>query len=453
VSDPTPLTVVIVLKTAEGGLWVVPHVDNLRQRGHRVVAVLPREGRLRDTLVERGVTVLESAFDFSFRPRPATLRGLWRLRRQIAAQRPDVVYYHLYASALAVRVATLFSGVARVHMVAGPLYLDSRLIAALERRLCRLDHALIAGSAHTAERYRALGLPEARLDSIPYGVDCRRLLYRPSAEQRAQARVELDLPSSSFVVVMVAYVYAPKRRVHAGRGIKGHDLLLDAWRTFRDRHPDVRLLLVGGGFGPEGEAHRAELMARFGVAADPTVRWMSTVEDVRGYYAAADVSVSPSLSDNHGAALEAGGMGVPSIVSDAGGLPETVEPGSGWVVPRDDAAALLDALETAHAEFVGGGLGTRSIRAREWVRTRFERDRCTDRVVDVIERAALRAGDPDPGVHRGRWRRRHRPAHARPPRSRSAPSPPPVAPPPVAPPPVAPTAGAGPDDVDAAVRS
>lgn len=403
-STAAPLTVVIVLKTAEGGLWVVPHVDNLRRRGHYVVAVLPREGRLRDTLVQRGVTVLESAFDFGFRPGPRALLGLWRLRRQLRALRPDVVYYHLYASALAGRLATLLTRVTRVHMVAGPLYLDSRVIRLAERWLHRLDHMLIAGSAHTAERYRQLGR-ESRLAAIPYGVDSGGRLYRPSGEQRALARVELDLDAATFVAVLVAYVYAPKRAVHAARGIKGHDVLLEAWQAFARAHPDVRLLIVGGGFGPAGEAHREELIARFGVDADPTISWFSTVDDVRSFYAAADVSVSPSLSDNHGAALEAGGMGVPSIVTDAGGLPETVEPGSGWIIPSDDVPALLRALELAHAEFTSGTLGTRGIRAREWVRTRFDVVACTDRIVDVIEEAAaprrvLRRSTPAPVAQR-----------------------------------------------------
>lgn len=389
------LTVVIVLKTAEGGLWVVPYVDNLRRRGHHVVAVVPREGRLRDTLVQRGVTVLESAFDFQFRPRLRTLRGLWRLRRQLTALRPDVVHYHLYASALACRLATLFvRGVTRVHMVAGTLYLDSRLIRLVERRLSRLDHRVISGSAHTAERYREIGLAEPRSAAIPYGADTNGWLYRPSIEQYVEARIELGLAPSTFVAVMVAYVYPPKRRLHATRGIKGHDVLLEAWQAFARQHPDVRLMLVGSGLGPDGEAHREELIARFGVDADPTVSWYSTVDDVRGFYVAADVSVSPSLSDNHGAALEAGGMGVPSIVSDAGGLPETVEPEAGWVVPRDDVPALSRALETAHAEFISGTLGTRGIRAREWIRTRFDHAVCADRVVDVIEAAAARGVRP-----------------------------------------------------------
>ncbi len=382
----SPLTVVIVLKTAVGGLWLVPHVDELRRRGHRVVAVLPREGRLRDTLVDRGVPVLDAGFDFRFRPGFGPLRGLWRLRRQIRRLRPDVVNYHLYASALAVRLATIGTGITRVHMVAGPLYLDSRRIRAVERLLCRLDHTLIAGSAHTARRYRALGRSGRRTPVIPYGADTDRL-YVPTADQRSRARAALGFEDTTFVAIMVAYVYAPRRSVHKGRGIKGHDLLLQAWRAFVPSHPGAQLLMVGGGFGTAAEAYRSQLITRYGVLTDPTVRWLATVDDVRGYYAAADVSVSPSLSDNHGAALEAGGMGLPSIVSDAGGLPEAVDISSGWVVPRDDVPALLAALECAYDEYQRGRLAQRGARAREWVVAQFDQRDCTTRVVDEIEQA------------------------------------------------------------------
>ncbi|MBA3488162.1 MAG: glycosyltransferase, partial [Longispora sp.] len=106
------------------------------------------------------------------------------------------------------------------------------------------------------------------------------------------------------------------------------------------------------------------------------------------HYAAADVSVSPSLSDNHGAALEASSMGVACIVSDAGGLPETVDEQSGWVVPRADLPALIQALESAYQDFDSCDLPARGARARERMIRLFDQSIAAARVVDVIERTA-----------------------------------------------------------------
>lgn len=379
------MRIVVMLKTAEGGRWIVPQVDELRRRGHDVTVVLPAgPGRLRELLHRAGVPMVDSPFRFRFRPGVSTLLQLYRLRRLLRRLRPDVVQYHHYHAALAVRLSTGGLGLARVFMVPGPLFLESGLIRAAERILNRLDAAVIAGSDHTAMLYRALGRSDRALAAIPYGVDTH--VFRPAdPSARAAARRQLGLPADTFVVIMVAYVYAPKSLVHRGTGIKGHDILLEAWRTFRRDRPAARLILVGGGWDAAGEAHRQELITRYGVADDPSVEWAAGVIDVGRYYAAADVSVSPSLSENHGAALEAGACGVPSIVSDAGGLPETVSPSSGWVVPAGDVAAVLAALYAAEAAYRTGELGRRGQAARALIERRFDSGDCARAVADVLE--------------------------------------------------------------------
>jgi glycosyltransferase involved in cell wall biosynthesis len=388
------MKVAMVIKTDDGGRWTLPHLDELRVRGHEVVAVLPpgSEGQLRKALHDRGIDVVQSAFDFRFRPVPATVAGLFGLREQLRALAPDVLHYHLYASALATRIASLGLPARRVHMVAGPLYLSSPLIRLVERLLCRLDAVIVGGSEHTATLYRRIGMPGARVTAIPYGVDTGHFTP-PSPAYRAACRDAFGVEAGTFTACMVAYVYPPKRLTHRGRGIKGHDVLLAAWQRFRRETPSAsqtRLILLGGGFTPAGEAHKRELMARFGVAGDGSVDWQDSVLDVRDCYAAADISISPSLSENHGAALEAGAMGVPSIVSDAGALPETVDASTGWLVPRDDVDALVSALHEAHDEFRTGALRRRGLLARERTTARFAQDTAAAAVADVLERVVRR---------------------------------------------------------------
>lgn len=377
--------VLCVLKTNEGGMWVVPQLVEIRKRGHEVAVLIPPGvGRLRSALEDHSFEVIESAFDFRFGPSPSTFLGLVRFRRQIKEFQPDVLFYHLIASALAVRLATLFMRVRRVYMVAGPLYLDSPPIRLAERVLCRLDHVVIGGSEHTAERYRALGMPEQRVRAIPYGVDLARFERGPDRRQELIG-ARLD----SFVAIMVAYVYAPKSAVYPGVGIKGHETLLEAWRRFAGGRDDVHLVLVGGGFDDAGEAHRESLMRRLQTREDPTVHWFASVDDVRPYYSSADVSVSPSLSENHGAALEASAMGCPSIVSTAGALPETVDPGvTGWMFSPGDVDGLVVALEDAFGAWCRGDLAAYGYAARRLSVARFDGRRCSRRVADVIGASA-----------------------------------------------------------------
>jgi glycosyltransferase involved in cell wall biosynthesis len=369
--------VVCVLKTDQGGLWAVPQMLAARERGHDICFVIPPGGgRLRRELDVRGVPVVESVFDFSFRPSWRLLRGLLALRRQLASLDADVFFYHLLASALAVRIATFGWRVRRVHMVAGPLYLDSRPIRSAERVLSRLDTVVIGGSDHTADRYRQLGMPASRVRAIPYGVDLERFDPR-------SVEPEPSVDSDVFTAIMVAYVYAPKKSVYPGVGIKGHEVILEAWDSFAKDHPDSELVLVGAGFDEAGELHREELKKRW--ASTWGVRWIDSVEDVRPWYAAAQVSVSPSLSENHGAALEASAMECPSIVSDAGALPETVVAGdTGWVVPRGQVEPLQVALERAYAWWRTGELRAMGTRARALMAEGFDQRSCAARVADEL---------------------------------------------------------------------
>jgi len=318
------------------------------------------------------------------RPGLALLRDLFRLRKQIRELNLDAVLYHLYATALAIRLATLGLPLRRVHMVAGPLYLESRLIRTVERLLARLDSVTICGSRFTLDRYRALGIPEKQLRYVPYGVDLNDF-RPPTAAEESTARTKLGYAAEDFVVVMVAYVYAPKRLVYSGRGIKGHEDLLEAWTAFAEERSDARLLLVGGGFDEAGERHRNALVSGIpGGLAQQRIEWLDSVDDVREAYAAADVSVSPSLSENHGAALEASAMGVPCIVSDAGALPEAVNSESGWVHRAGSPSSLLRALETAYAARSAPGFENYSEHARSTMEAEFSQSQSAKEAVDIL---------------------------------------------------------------------
>jgi glycosyltransferase involved in cell wall biosynthesis len=392
--DRRRLRVVLLIKTNQGGLFVLPQVDELRARGHEVLAVLPPgTGALTIELRRRDVPVYESPFDFTLRPSlPLTLL---RLRALIRRLRPDVVQYHLISSAYVARATTLGMPLRRIHMVAGPTYLEAPLIRAVERVLWRLDDVIVCGCEYAARRYGALGCPPSRRAVATYGVNTDVFTpHDPNGDARAKARAELGIPQDAFLAVMVAYVYPPKRLVQRGRGVKGHDVLLTAWRAFTATHPRAHLLIVGGGAGSRGERYRQHLIERFGVAADRSITWLDTVADVHPYYHAADVSVSPSLGESHGAPVQAGAKGVPSIVSDAGGLPETVDERSGWVVPRDDPAALVTALTKAYREFEEGTLRDRGAAARRRMVELFDNRRAAQHVADVIEAAAARTSLP-----------------------------------------------------------
>ncbi|WP_198144241.1 glycosyltransferase [Parafrankia sp. EUN1f] len=352
-----------VLKTGNGCLWTIPILTALADDGHEVVVLLPEEdSALARRCAQRGIRVVRSPAPVPSRSPLRQAAGVWQLRTLLRELDPDVLHYHLYASAVLARLASLGRGPsrrpARVHMVAGPLYLENRLIELVERWFARADDLVVCSSGHLRERYLALGVRPDRLPTASYGVDLVSFVP-PGAAARAKARAELGLDPSAFVAVCVAYFYPPKRLVHRGQGIKGHEVLLEAWSRFASRSGPATLVLVGGGHGPGGEAYRDRLRSwAAGLPGAASVVWAGPAQDVRPFYAAADVSVSPSLSENYGAVAEASACAVPSIASAVGGLPELVKDHNGWLVPPGDPAALTVAVRAAfelHQAALQGG--------------------------------------------------------------------------------------------------
>jgi glycosyltransferase involved in cell wall biosynthesis len=125
---------------------------------------------------------------------------------------------------------------------------------------------------------------------------------------------------------------------------KGHDLALRAVAATGGRWP---LLVVAPRPEPEEEVRLRELAAELDVGLE--VRVGISDEELGNAYAHAQATLYLARAEPLGlVSLEAQARGCPVIVSDEGGLPETVDAGrSGFVVAREGGAAAqaLTALE------------------------------------------------------------------------------------------------------------
>src|SRR5690606_8267935 len=76
------------------------------------------------------------------------------------------------------------------------------------------------------------------------------------------------------------------------------------------------------------------------------------VKDIRPVLGACDVGFVLSFAESASYAIyESMGMGLPGLVSDAGGLPESIRPGlDGWIVPVGDVSAIVQCLREIHRD-------------------------------------------------------------------------------------------------------
>lgn len=142
-----------------------------------------------------------------------------------------------------------------------------------------------------------------------------------------------------------AFVYCVPGRLHS---VKGHDVLLEAVGSSRDRFGPISILICGD--GPEQERLEAEVL-RLGLS--DVVRFLGWRSDLPQLLAACDAAVLPSVaSENLSLAiLESLMLGTPAVVTDVGGMAEAVQDGvTGYVVPRGSADALGSAMARLAAD-------------------------------------------------------------------------------------------------------
>ena len=134
--------------------------------------------------------------------------------------------------------------------------------------------------------------------------------------------------------------------------------------------------------GRISDEKRLGLEAEFGAA----VRVLGAIDEpaLEHEYAAADIFVMPSRYEGFGMPyIEAMRYGIPVVGTRTGGIPETVPPGTGLLIPPDDDVALAGAInglaESVETRKALGEAGRRWSERFHW-----------ERVVDQLESHYLR---------------------------------------------------------------
>ncbi|MEF8735612.1 MAG: TIGR04063 family PEP-CTERM/XrtA system glycosyltransferase [Candidatus Accumulibacter necessarius] len=180
------------------------------------------------------------------------------------------------------------------------------------------------------------GIPPERITVIPNAVDVS--LFRLDTEPDAELRRSLGL-NGATVVGFAGSFY----------GYEGLDLLIEAVRQMLPRHPQLRVLLVGG--GPQESNLRAQAVAA-GLQEHVIFTGRVPHAEVQRYYELIDVLAYPRLPIRLTELvtplkpLEAMAQGRMLVASDVGGHRELIRHGeTGFLFRAGDAAALAGAID------------------------------------------------------------------------------------------------------------
>ena len=280
--------------------------------------------------------------DIADRPRVARdLRAIRRLRRLLAAWRPDVAHAHglragaLTAIALAFVRPTVYHPrpalVVTVHNAPPAGGATGAVYRVLERIVAGRADSVLCVSPDLEERMRAAGARRVGRALVPAAVPAETPAEAP-AEASAEASAARPLPGDPAPdrpLVLAAGRLAPQ---------KGFGTLLEAAAGWRDLRPEP--LLVIAGEGPLEASLKSEA-ARLGL----DTRFAGHRDDIPALLAAAAVFVLPSTWEGQPLILqEALRAGAPIVATRVGGTPVLTGEDAAVLVPPGDARRLADAV-------------------------------------------------------------------------------------------------------------
>ncbi len=289
----------------------------MRERGHYLEAVCQPDAELTKRLRDAGFVVHTMYMDGVVN----ITSGIFKIRRILQRGKFDVVNTHSRQDTI---IAAPAARLAKTPLIVRTRHLASRVNSLLTYTW--LPHCVTTVSKYVRQQLIDRGVPAARVESIYTPV----VLEQPV--EHSTLRQELGLKDTDVIVGCVAVL----------RPNKGHRALLDAIAPLMEIHPDLHLVIVGGG-SPVFE-QLVEKIEELKLSS--RIHLLGTRRDVPNLLAGFDLFCLPTRQEAMGTAfVEAAASGLPVIGTDVGGVGEMlVNEQTGILVPLDDLQALRTAL-------------------------------------------------------------------------------------------------------------
>ena len=272
--------------------------------------------------------------------RPRYWLHLWRLRRMIRNEAPDVVHCHLAAGT---DMALLFGFLRRVRLFVFTCHSlaekeCSKYYRGFRKRFFRAENVEPVSVSPTVERsFEAFYKLPCRMiwNGVPVG--------KTTGSAETMRRELLKMPAE----------YSADRRIFVAMGrvmkIKNYDMLTGVFRRLFDKKLNVMLVVLGD-FIEENERERYEAMK------DHNIFFLGRKDNVPDYLAAADFYCTASTYEGCSIALaEAMSARVVPIVTPVSGLTDIISGPQHGVVAGDMSGdayerAVLEALALSDAD-------------------------------------------------------------------------------------------------------
>lgn len=273
------------------------------------------------------------------------LKAVWKLYQFLKKEKPFIVHTHTPKAGIVGMMAAKIAGVPhRLHTVAGLPLLEAhgkkRKILDFVERLtysCAtkvypnsfgLEKIIIGNQYCTIQKLKVLA------NGSSNGIDTA--FFNPETiarDQKLNLQKSLNIQEDDFVYIFVGRLVSDK----------GITELVTAFNAINKENSKTKLLLVGP---LESDLDPLSVEIQSIIDQNSSIIAVGYQNDVRPYFSVADVLTFPSYREGFpNVVMQAGAMGLPSIVSDINGCNEIIiEDYNGLIIPVKNSKKLEQAM-------------------------------------------------------------------------------------------------------------
>ncbi|ADQ81912.1 glycosyltransferase family 4 protein [Riemerella anatipestifer] len=296
-------------------------------------------------LVEEEEEVCVSAVEMSRKITPfQDLKSLWKMWLLFRREKPCIVHTHTPKAGLIGMLASKLAGVPiRLHTVAGLPLMETKggkrkLLDFVEKLTYACATKVYPNSKGlydfiVEQKYTSIDKLSIIANGSSNGINTTHFSPKQISEElKKQLRKELDIKDTDFVYIFVGRLV----------GDKGINELIKAFKQIQKQN--IKLLLVGA---EERDLDPLKTETIQEIERNKNIIAVGFQKDVRPYFAIADALVFPSYREGFpNVVMQAGAMGLPSIVSNINGCNEIIENNkNGLIVPSKDVESLRKAMQ------------------------------------------------------------------------------------------------------------
>lgn len=357
----------------------------MAQHGYEVVALSSDDDCFDEMLHEqgdiRGIRVNMERHTSPWKD----LKALIRIYNIFRKEKPFIIHTHTPKAGLLGMLAAKLAGVPhRLHTTAGlPLLVYSgvqrKVLNAMERLTNACATQVFPNSFNMMKTMEELHLCSSKKMRVigngsSNGIDTNYFSIERTIEDtgkdRNAWRKDLGLKDDNFAFVFVGRVVKDK----------GINELVDCMRRLVPKHLNCRLIMVGP-YESKLDPIAPENVAFF--KNDKSAIFMDWQKDVRPFMMAADALVFPSYREGFpNVVMQAGAMGLPSIVTNINGCNEIIIEGeNGRIIPAKDVDALYNMMEW----FLNNPVDVKNManNSREMIVSRYDRQVIWDEILKM----------------------------------------------------------------------